>query len=75
VVGRIDWPRAADRCALRIKGLFDHDCVTLAAGRSRIPGAATVEVRYDPHTCYREKPRERTDAARSACSTRNTSSW
>lgn len=69
-VGRIDLVVATLTGLSRawIKGLFDHDCVTLNGGPVTNPGhrvaaGDTVEVRYDPHTRYREKPRERTDAA------------
>lgn len=50
----------------QVRGLFDHDCVQIngraapdAAGR--VAAGDSVEVHFDPHTRYREKPRERTD--------------
>lgn len=68
--GRIDLVVAALTGLSRawIKGLFDHDCVTLNGGAVtnaglRVVAGDTVEVRWDPHTRYREKPRERTDPA------------
>ena len=51
-----------------VKGLFDHDCVTIN-GRAapdaaeRVAPGDLVEVRFDPHTRYRERPRPRTDPA------------
>ncbi len=49
-----------------VRGLFDHDCVTIDArpapeAGERVAGGETVEVIYDPHSRYQEKPRVRTD--------------
>ena len=52
----------------QVRGLFDHDCVTVDGrpapdAAERVAAGQRVEVRYDPHTRYREKPRARTDPA------------
>ncbi|MDZ4804758.1 MAG: RluA family pseudouridine synthase [Candidatus Eisenbacteria bacterium] len=68
--GRIDLVVAALTGLSRtwIKGLFDHDCVTRNGRPAPNPGERVevgdaVEVCFDPHTRYREKPRVRVDPA------------
>lgn len=51
-----------------VRGLFDHDCVTVNSRPARDPGERlaagdTVEVRWDPGTRYHQKPRPRLDRA------------
>jgi 23S rRNA pseudouridine1911/1915/1917 synthase len=51
-----------------VRGLFDHDCVQLNDELCSEPGTPLkngdrVSVRHDPHTRYREKPRQRENAA------------
>lgn len=68
--GRIDLVVAALTGLSRawIRGVFDHEGVRLNGAPVTNPGhrvvaGDAVEVRWDPHTRYREKPRERTDPA------------
>ncbi|MDB5388234.1 MAG: rluD [Planctomycetaceae bacterium] len=68
--GRIDRivQLMTQRSRADIRGMFDHDCVFLNA--QPCPDAGTlvaagdqVEVKYDPHTRYKEKPRPPQDRA------------
>lgn len=52
----------------QLRGLFDHGCVTIdgqPCGRTftRVAPGSLVEVRYDPHQRYHEKPKPRPDRA------------
>ena len=69
-VGRIDRiiQELTGRSRADVRGLFDHDCVRLNGAICAIAGTLVkagdaVAVRHDPHSRYREKPRERENAA------------
>lgn len=52
----------------RIKGLFDHDCVSINGKvltniGERVVEGDLVKVTHDPHTHYKEKPRPKPDPA------------
>jgi 23S rRNA pseudouridine1911/1915/1917 synthase len=68
--GRIDRvvQELTGRSRAEVRGLFDHDCVRLNGEVCSVPGTLVkvgdaVVVRHDPQTRYREKPRERENAA------------
>lgn len=51
-----------------VRGLFDHDCVTVNGDPASDSAASVsqgdiVEVRYDPHRRYHEKPKAKADPA------------
>jgi 23S rRNA pseudouridine1911/1915/1917 synthase len=68
--GRIDRvvQELTGRSRAEVRGLFDHDCVRLNGevcieSGMRVRIGDVVVVRHDPKTRYREKPRERENAA------------
>jgi 23S rRNA pseudouridine1911/1915/1917 synthase len=68
--GRIDRvvQELTGRSRADVRGLFDHDCVRLNGevcieSGMRVKVGDVVVVRHDPRTRYREKPRERENAA------------
>jgi 23S rRNA pseudouridine1911/1915/1917 synthase len=68
--GRVDRvvQQLTERSRAEVRGMFDHDCVRLNGAPCPEAGALvaagdSVEVRFDPHTRYKERPRPPQDRA------------